>query len=167
MPVGGETLIVGQYTVTWNAISMGLFEGEAGVPSIVQAPRSKAVNSTDKYGKTKIDSVHLGVDYTFEAVLMEYTKGLAAFWPFGTFGYLGTIGTLKYLLAKPLVLTVVAGTPAATASAPNSLTATKAILSDDHQGKLTYGTDVRTVPLKMDLLPFLDGSQLATCFTMT
>lgn len=152
MPAGGEVLIVGGYTVTWNGLSLGLIQGEEGVPMITQAPQSQPVNRTLRYGRSKIDSVHLGVDYTIEMILMEYLKGIAALTPWATWGLMGTPGMLKYNFAAALVLTVIAGTPAV--GSPNTLTANRSVLSDDHQAKLAYGPQVRTIPLKMDLLPY-------------
>ena len=155
MSLGNEQIIVGAYLTTWNSVALGLYVGEEGVPTVYQIQRSKPLRSSDRWAGTKFDSIYQGKDYVFEGLLYEYLKGIAAFDPFGTaFGQLGTLAALKYTLAKPLTLTAVAGTPAATAGAPNTLTASKAILADEHQGKLQYGPDVRTVPLKMDLLPY-------------
>lgn len=167
MPAGGESIIVGQYTVTWNSVAMGIMVGEEGLPTIYQFQRSKPINKTDKYGATKIDSVYLGKDYVAEYLCQEYKTGtIAAYDPYGSsFGLLGTIGRLKYNLAQALVLTVVAGTPAA--GSPNTLTANKAILADDHQGKLVYGPEVRTVPIKQDLLLYDTGSGVYGAFTQT
>lgn len=158
MPAGGEAIIDGQYTVTWNGLAMGIMEGEEGVPTIEQILLSTPVNRTDKYGKTKIDSIHMGKDYTCAFLCMEYTKAIGCFDPFGAaFGQLGQIGALKYALSEPLVLTVVAGTPAV--GSPNTVTAGKAIIADEHRGKLKFGPAIRTVPILLDLLPYvLQGS---------
>lgn len=162
----GELMVAGQYVVTWNGLSAGIMEGEASVPTIAQAPKSKPVNSTDKYGGTKIESSHLGVDYQAEFVCLEYPLGIPIFWPFGAFGLLGVIGTFKSLLAKPLVLTVVAGTPAV--GSPNTITAARSIIADDFQGKLMFGPMVRTVPIRLDLLPYdTTGGKVFGSFTQT
>ena len=167
MPVGGEILIVGEYAVTYDGTAVGLVQFEEGAPAITQIARSRAIKGTTKYGETKIDSIHLGFDYTLEMVLMEYTKALAAFTMGYTFGRQGLIGALKYGLAKAVVLTATTGTPAQVAGAPSTLTASKAVLADDHQGKLFYGPQVRTVPLKLDLLPYDLGSSVVGNFSMT
>lgn len=122
---------------------------------LVPSPQSKAIAFSSKYGKTKIDSIGLGINWTLQCVAMEAPKAyslsaLSPLWPFGALGLLGIIGLLKYGLALPLVLTAVAGTSAA--AAPATLTAPKAVLADDFQSKLVFGPDLRIVPLKFDLL---------------
>lgn len=154
MSVGGEVLISGAYTATWNGVSLGLFQGEGGLPTITSVGKSKPIASSNLYGNTTIDDIHLGRDMYFEAILMEYTKGLTSIWPFGSdWLSLGMpIGTLKRALARPLVLTAVAGTPAS--ATPATLTATYAILSTDHQPKIVYGPELRTVPIRFQLFPY-------------
>src|SRR5687767_5181540 len=105
MSIGGEQLIVGPYTATWNSVALGLIQGEGGLPTLTSIGKSKPVNSSNRWGNTKIDSVHLGREVMMDMILLEYLKGVAALWPFGTWGSLGTIGVLKYALAQPLVLT--------------------------------------------------------------
>ena len=165
MAVGGELFVAGQYTVTWNSLALGLHEGEGGVPTITWQDHSDPIAKTDRYGRAKIDGIRMGVDYQYECILMEYSKALALLAGyFGTLGLQGLVGILKYSLAKPLVLTAIAGTTAS--AAPATLTATNAVLADEHQGKLLYGPQLRTCPLKMDLLPYL-VSTVVTNFTMT
>lgn len=159
MAVGGEVLISGPYAATWNGVALGLTEGEGGLPTLTTMAKSKPVNSSNLYGATKIESVHLGADMTLEMILLEYLKGIAALWPFGTWGALGAVGTFKSALAKPLVLTAVAGTPAS--ASPATWTASMAVISDDHQGKIRYGPEVRTVPLKFDLYPYARAGNAA------
>lgn len=165
MPVGSEGVVAGQYTVTYGGVSVGIFEGEAGYPSILFVPQSKPINRTDKYGHLKIDSLRLGEDYQFEGVLIEYAKGIVALNPYGAFGTQGTPGIFKYSLAAALVLTAIAGTSAA--ASPATITAAKAILADGHQAKLVYGPDLRVVPIKMDLLPYILAGSTVGNFVQT
>ncbi len=165
MPVGSEGIICGQYTVTYNGSSVGIFQGEAGYPSILYMPQSKPINRTDKYGFTKIDGIRMGEDYQFEGVLLEYLKGIVALHPYGTFGLQGVRGTLKWSLAKILVLTAIAGTTAA--ASPATLTANKAIVADGFQSKLLYGPTERVVPIKLDLLPYDTGGGVEGNFVQT
>jgi hypothetical protein len=165
VPIGGESEIAGGYTVTWNSVALGIFQGEQDVPSIIRVPKSRPVNSTDRYGQSKIDSVHLGHDFMFEGVLMEYPKALPLLQMIETvWGRLGTIGALKFSAAQPLVLTAIAGTTASTA--PATVTASKAVWSDDHPTRLFYGPQLRVVPVRLDLLPYLAGG-VPACLTET
>lgn len=153
MPVGSESILVGSYTVTWNSVSLGIFVGEDGYPTIAQKALSRPVGPTSRYGRAKIDSIHLGFDYQWSAILMEAGKGMAALTMGYTFGEQGLTGALKYSLAQALVMTAVAGLTAS--ASPATLTANKAILADDHQGKLVYGPTVRELALMLDLLPYI------------
>ena len=166
MAVNSEVLVAGYYTVTWNALAMGLFEGEAGVPTIMWMDHSDPINKTDRYGRAKIDGIRMGADYQFEGVLMEWPKALALLAGYtAAFGGQGIPGTLKSGLAKVLVLTAVAGTSASTL--PATLTATNAVLADEHQGKIFFGPQLRTCPIKMDLLPYITSGSIVGNFTMT
>jgi len=154
MSVGGEVLISGPYTATYDGASLGLFQGEGGLPTLTSVGKAKGIASTNLYGLSTIDSIHLGRDMFFDAILMEYGKGIRVLWPFGSdWLSLGMpVGTLKRALSKALVLTAVAGTPAA--ATPATLTMSKAILADDHQGKIVYGPEVRTIPLRLQLYAY-------------
>lgn len=166
MPVGGEQLIAGPYTCTWNGAPVGIFRGEEDVPTFVQQSRAQPVESTDRWGRTRIDSVHLGAAYFFQGVLMEYPKALPILWPFGVFGsVLGTIGVLKYQLSKPLVLTAVAGTTAS--NSPATATAGKTLISDDFDTRIFFGPTVRTVPIKLDVYPYDVGGGVYGFIAMT
>ena len=156
MPAGGETILSGAYTVTLNAVSLGIFVGEAGYPTITQKELSKPINRTSRYGFAKLDSVVMGLDFEFVATLLEAGKGMAALTPYATFGRQPLVGALKYSFAQALVLTSTPSTPAA--ASPATLTAPKAILADGHQGKLVYGPDVRELAIALDLLPADLGS---------
>src|SRR5262245_58723339 len=148
MPVGNEELIVGAYATTYDSIALGIFQGEEGYPTLRQIPHSKPINSTDKYVKSKIDSIEQGVDYQFRGTLMEYPKALAAgvLYPFATFGKQPKPrGTLKYLHARALVLTAIGGTTAT--NSPATLTAMKAVYADEHTIELIYAPDLRAVPV--------------------
>lgn len=159
MPVGSETIIVGQYTATWNSVALGIMEGDAGVPTIYPAIKGQPIDNTDKYGKSRIDGIYLGADWFAAFVAMEYkagTKGVV--WPFATWGQMGVIGRLWYNLAQPLVLTAVSGTPAA--SSPASLTASKALIDPGAQPRLVYGPSLRTLSCLMTLLPYDSGGSV-------
>lgn len=153
MPAGSETLIAGQYTCTYSGTAMGIMEGDSGVPTIENTNHGEPVNNTDAYGKSTIDGIYQGGDYFAQFMCMEYKAGsIAAFWPFGALGVMGVIARLYYDMAAALVLTAVAGTPAATS--PATLTATKSILAMGFNGRLLFGPTLRKVPIRLQLLPF-------------
>jgi len=159
---GSELLMNGAYTVTWNAVALGMHEGEAGVPSILFQDHSDPVNKTDTYGRAKIESIRMGIDYQYEGVLMEYSRWLAVLTNYlVTFGTQGSVGAFKTILAKPLVMTAVIPS-----GAPATLTASKAVLADEFNGRLMYGPQLRTCPLRLDLLPYMIVSTVGN-FTMT
>ncbi len=161
---GSETIIVGPYNVTWNSVTVGMMEGEQGVPTLRQMTKAKRVDNTDRYGQTLLTAIDLGVEYEAHYTCMEYRAGsIAAFWPFGTFGRLGVIGKLYDAMAAPLVFTAVSGTSAA--ATPATLTAALAILSPGYDAQLLYGPMVRTVPIRQSLLPYTSGVVLF--FTQT
>lgn len=166
MPMLTEAIVAGPYTITYNSVALGIFEGDEGVPSIEQTQFEQPVNSTDRYGRTKIDAVWMGNQYVFQGILMEYAKALAALDPVGTFGSsIGSAGVLKQTLAKALVLTAVSGTSAATA--PATLTANRAVPAADFNAKLAFGPQYRKAPIKLDLLPYDVGAGAVGFFVKT
>jgi len=166
VPIGGETLICGQYTVTWNSNALGVMLGDSGLPTIENSNKGEPVANTDAYGKTTIDAIYQGGDYFASMTCLEYKANtIAAWWPFGSLGVMGTIGRLYYNLSQPLVLTAVAGTPAA--SSPATLTASKAILAPGFSSRLLFGPTLRNVPLRFQLLPYLIGGTTAGWFSTT
>lgn len=160
MPAGGETLICGEYTATYNSVALGIFEGDAGLPTLQQQSKAEPVANTSKYGKSTIDAIGQGADWFLQFVCLEYKAGpLAAFWPFNaTRGRMGVIGRLYYDLSLPIVLTAIAGTPAA--ATPATLTATRAILAPGYNTQLVFGPTLRKVPIRLQLLPYDAGGSI-------
>lgn len=165
MPAGGESLLAGQYTVTWNSVSLGIMEGDQGVPTISQQTAAEMVGNTDAYGKSNIDGIYQGANWFAQFTCMEYRAGsIAAFWPYGTLGVMGTIGRLLYSLSAALVLTAIAGTPAA--ATPATLTASRAILAPGYNTQLLFGPTLRKVPIRQMLFPYSSGGNIVW-FTTT
>lgn len=156
MPIGGETLVCGQYTVTWNSVALGIMLGDSGLPVIEGSNTGEPVGNTDTYGKSMIDAIYQGGNFFASMTCAEYKTGsIAAWWPFSTLGQMGVIGRLYYGLSQALVLTAVSGTPAA--SSPASITASKAILAPGFSSRLIFGPTLRNVPLRFQLFPYLVG----------
>lgn len=160
MPVGSETLICGQYTVTYAGSAMGIMEGDAGVPTIEYINHTEPINNTDKYGKTTIDDIYQGADAFCAFMAMEYKASTkAAWWPWGTFAQLGVIGRLGFNISSALVLTAIAGTPAA--ASPASITASKSLMASGNNTRLLYGPTLRKLPIRLRLYPFDSGGNVA------
>lgn len=159
MPAGGETIIAGAYTVTWNGVSVGMFEGDGSLPTLEQTSKAEMIDNTSTYGKSTIDGVYQGADWFISYTCMEYKAGsIAAFWPFGANGVMGIISRLLFSLSAPLVMTVVAGTPAV--GSPNTLTAPNTILAPGFNSRLLFGPTVRKVPIRQILFPYSNSGTI-------
>lgn len=145
------SFIAGHYTVTYNAQTLGIVE------DAIQLEITPAVDPIvgDNYGASVQDGVYRGGNCFIDMVLQEFnaTGALDAFWPFAdTFGKLGVVGTLLSSFAAALVLTAVSGTTAT----PATLTADKAVLAPNFPIRTLWGTRLRNVPIRFQLLPYLD-----------
>jgi hypothetical protein len=158
-------ILAGQYTVTWNAVPLGIMQGDEGVPSIVHRASARMVENSDAYGDSQIGGVYRGARGRYMSRCLEYMTGtIAAMWPWGpAVGDVGIVGRDIYELAAPLVLTKVAGQ--SVNLIPATLTAAKAILAPDFDINLRYGPLVREVALEMIL--FLSGAQPGKLYTLT
>lgn len=128
------------------------------------------IEKTDAYGDTPIDAIYRGCSVWIGGVFKEILSGnidavtiYNSFAPTGTRSFeLGTIGTLDTSYVVSLVLTTIAGTPAA--STPATLTAAAAI-QDTDQIEQMWGPTHRKTPFNFRLLPYL--STTVKFFTTT
>lgn len=166
MPVGGETLVAGGYTVSWFNAQMGILEGDQGLPRLEQSVEAEDVGNTSAYGKSVIDGIYQGANWTAGFTCLEYkAASTAAFWPYdGTLGRMGVIGRLLYSISQALVYTAIANTSAS--ASPASLTASKSILLPRFATGLVYGPTLRRVPLRFRLFPYSSGGNVVW-FTQT
>ena len=154
----GMTAIFGQYTVTWSGTSLGIMQGDQGVPTIASRGMGRMIDNSDAYGDMQLGGIYRGVRSRAMMRCLEYKTGsIAAAWPWGADGVAvvattGPIGRDLYDMSAALVLTVVAGTPAATS--PASLTASKTLLAPDFDVQLMFGPVLREVPLEFILFPY-------------
>jgi hypothetical protein len=171
MPVGGELLCDGEYNIVYNAIAVGLFEGDDGVPALGYSAKGERVNKTSRYAGTTIDVVDQGRDWDLTFRCLEWRPGvLSAFYPFSvTLGLLGVIGRLYYGMAVPVVMTSITGTPAATMTPLVTLTANKAIVPPEYANqKINFGPTLRKTPIQLMLLPFgVDSISTVGAFSFT
>lgn len=156
----------GEYTMTYDGTAIGMCRSDG--KSLRYRRKGKPINDTDTFGLTKIDGIALGCDVFLALTMIEWNAGVKkAIWPQSTTfdGTLGVIGRIDSDLAKAIVLTAVAGTPAATLG-PATLTASKGILAPENDVNIIFGPDETPIPLLFELLPY-DDSGTKRHFSLT
>lgn len=152
------TFAAGRYTVTYNAVDIGI--AEDGHTLSWQVSKEKITN-TDAYGDSDIDAVYRGMNVFLQTLCKEYKAGsVRPSTPYNSFTAsgaanhfdMGLIGRLDTDVASTLVMTVVALTPAATAG-PSTLTASEAILDANFNVDLFFGPRHRKIPIRWQLYP--------------
>jgi hypothetical protein len=147
MPLG--TFIAGAYTGTLNAVALGITDEGFNVQ---WEPKVQAIEKSDVYGEMLIDGVYRGTNHFIQTEFLEYKAGsMAAAYPYGSMGVQGVVGRLMSNIATALVLTSTAATPAV--ATPATLTASKAILAPGSNPQAQYNSRLRTLPVRMALLP--------------
>lgn len=117
--------------------------------------KGERVEETDLYALCFIELVGRGCQLTIETICKVYSEAVVgAFWPwaapFGRVYDLTTpLATLANLIPDILLLTAVAGTPAA--ASPATLTAS-VVLSPDANLQINFNSTLREVPLRFDCL---------------
>lgn len=150
-----ETEVAGAYVHTYNAVATGITsEGY----ELQQGSFAQSITPTDAYGESTIDLVYRGGDVYIQYESIAYKAGsITPFWPWGSaLGIMGIIGRLASAVAAASVLTATTGTPAA--SAPSTVTTTLSILAPNNPAKLLYNSKLRTVPVRLLVLPYDSGS---------
>ena len=157
-----EEMTTGPYTSTYNTAERGLSrEGY----NLQHSIRQQNIEGTDHYGDSLIDYVWRGANVTCDFTVLSFKKAIAAtvLWPFAGNLYVlkntaTPIGRLASDLAKVLVLTVSANTPAAAVGfGPATLTADKAIMAPGANFRQLFDSRLREVPISLTLLPY-DGA---------
>ena len=148
------SFIAGGYTVTFDAASVGqLFEGLT-FSNVVH----KEVILGDNIARAAQDSVFQGVDVTSDFALNEWDNAAAIvmYWPYGaTWLAAGVVGRVEkqQSLCKSMVLTAIAGTPAATQ--PATLTLPNSIIHEEFPVNHIFRPALRRIPLRMRHYPDL------------
>lgn len=172
--------VAGPYNATFNAVSLGAATGTGTTSlttdgyTITQDMKAELVQQTDQYGDSIIDGIYRGGNCFVDAESKTFIQGSTTpFWPQGgTLAagggtpLLGTMlnvavpmGTQLSTLAAALVLAAVTNTPArGTSPSVNTLTANSAVLPPDSNLKLLFTSKLRTVPIRLMLLPYATGS---------
>jgi hypothetical protein len=108
-----------------------------------------------------IDGIYRGQDVQIVVTFKEWTANIrSAIWPYGAAGFDGTVGQVGRLnsaLAKVIILTAAAGSPAAAGSSPATLTANLGIIAPENEIDILMGPDERNIPVLFDLIPYDDS----------
>ena len=153
--------ISGPATCTYKSVDVGeirdgfrLIQTQAGVPV-----------TGDDYADSVQELIYRGGNCFMVFTLNEFSTTLNVLTNYGACGLIGQVGrqAIQSSLAGALVLTAVAGTPAA--STPATLTATNAIMAEDFDIELLFDSRLREVPVRMRLLPFSSTGQRWWTFT--
>lgn len=155
------TFVPGHYAMTYNGTSVGIIEytnyGLRGRFS------EQPLNNSSQYGDTLFDSVYRGWNWTLMVTFREWsatTKSVFGLWTGAALnGTLGLIGQLGTGVAKQIVLTPQALSPAAV-NAGGTFTAAQAKLSAANDITFLLGPINRDVPVLFDLLPYDDAGTI-------
>lgn len=159
--------IAGAYTGTWNSVALNYTRQGFSLNFTQKAER---IEETDLYGLSLIDMVYRGATLSIDMIGKIYGAGTTGpLWPWtATFGVVYAAATpiarLATTVAQALVLTAVAGTPAA--ASPATLTAAKAIISPDNNMQVVFNSTLREVPLRWDVL-LTESASVGSLFTTT
>jgi hypothetical protein len=150
-----DTFVAGRYSGTYNAVDVGITRDGY---NLEQESSGEVLDETDAYGGSVIEAVYRGGSCFLSFTAKAYKAGSTTpFWPWGALGVMSTaaapIGRLATDVASAMVLTATAATPAATA--PATLTATKAILASNGSASLLFNSKVREVPVRLQLYPYV------------
>lgn len=156
------TFIAGQYTGTYNAVGVGMTRQGW---NLSQTSKAELMDETDAFGGSIIDWVYRGGDVFMDVEFREWKAGsMTPIWPYAAIGILSSaalpIGRLASDVAQALILTALANTPAAVGAAYATLTASKAILAPNFDVRILFDSRFRSVPIRMQLLPYLSTNNL-------
>lgn len=145
------SFIAGQYTATVGGSSVGqLADGVRLSHNFF-----KELITGDNMAQSPQDGIFQGGEMSAEYGLLEYnaTAARAAFWPYGsTYLTMNTvIGTLDSANASSLVLSALAGTPAA--ASPASVTLPYAILQEGFPVEVLFSPSLRKIPIRQRIYP--------------
>jgi hypothetical protein len=163
MPVN-PSIPSGPYSATWAGSSIGLFEGPVRLQQNVIGLPVRA----SQWGQTVIDYIMQGGGAFGVVTVKEWTAAIRTFlWPFGsTMGIVDEPGILFSQYCQPLVLTALAGTPAAT-HGPVTRTYHYCATLPGHNLDITFGPMERNIVVAVGVLPepATGGSRKAKFFT--
>lgn len=162
-------VVAGSYSGTWNSVALQYTRQGFTLHWNLKVER---VEESDLYGLSLIDLIYRGAQVMVDCIGKVYGAGVTgplAAWT-GTFGTVysaaSPIGQLGSGIAKALVLTAVANTPAATAGNIATFTAALTMIRADNDFQLILDSRGRDVPLSWDVL-LKDTAGTGTFFATT
>lgn len=157
----------GPWTATFNAVALGITTDDGF--TLRYRRSSEKINNTNLYGDSLIDGIFRGYgSVQLLATFKEWNVALQhAMFPHSGAsppvfdGIQGVVGTLDSAQAEPIVLSAVAGTPAASANVAgvanaNTFTAAKAIIAPENDVEFLFAAKQTDVPILFDLLLYDD-----------
>lgn len=161
MPV--EQFVVGSYAATYNGTGTGITENGY---RLTHDQKAEGIEQSDLYGKTMLDAIWQGANVSIEFTCLAFVKGMPVLNPFTASLYqlwaaANPMGRLFSDMAKALVMTVTANTPAAAVGVgPATLTANLAILAPNYSATYAFDNTLKKLPLRLQLLPYSSSSTL-------
>jgi len=147
--------IAGPYTATYKGSALG----QTADGYRISHQFFKRLIQGDSYAQSPQDEVYQGAEVFVQMRLIQYDSAgvQAIMWPYGAYMNIGQVGRVsrQQSLTGALVLTAVAGTPAATV--PASVTVSNAILAEGFPVELLFAPDLREVPLRLRCFPSVAG----------
>lgn len=150
------SFIAGRYTATWNALAIGITADGLRL----NHKFFKRLITGDNFAEAPQDAVYRGAEMFIGWTGIQYDAAAlpTIMWPYAATLYdMGVIGTTDVgsSKAKSLILTAVAGTPAA--AAPATATFLTSILAEGFPVELLFAPDLREVPLRLRIYPNSSG----------
>ena len=148
--------IAGRYTATWNNLALG----QTAEGFRLSHQFFKRLITGDAFAEAPQDAVYRGSELTIAYRLIQYDAAAAQtlMWPYSaTLFDMGVIGRTDVgsAIAKSLILTAVAGTPAA--ATPATLTFPTSILQEGFPVELLFAPDLREIPMRQRIYPNSSG----------
>jgi len=160
-----SNFVAGQYTVTFGATPGACGQAKEGIRTTAQV--FKQLITGDSFAQAPQNAVYQGAECFVQWTAIEYlaAKIQAMIWPYhasNTPFSMSTIGRLDVLdvaltnnIAQQLILTALAGTPAA--ASPATLTFPFAVLAENFPVELFFAPALREIPLRMRVYPNASG----------
>jgi hypothetical protein len=150
------TFVAGANTVTWNALALG--QTADGIRTIHQF--FKRLITGDLMAESPQDAVYRGAEVALQFRLIQYdAAGIQTIkWPYSATKWdIGAVGRTDAgsAIAKSLVMTAVAGTPAATL--PATFTALLSVLHENFPVEVLTAPDLKEVPIRLRVYPSTSG----------